>query len=285
MPYDLSVIRVSVAKGVATAVIDNPPINLLTRELFRELRQLATDVEADENVQVLVIKSADRDFFIPHFDVSLLSAMAELPAPDPTRPNPFNLLCEMYRTMDTISIAQIEGRLGGGGSEFVQACDMRFGVRGRTVLNHMEVGLGIIPGGGGTQRLPRLVGRGRALEIILGGQDIDADTAERWGYLNRTFAAEEIDAFVQKLACRIASFSPAGLQFAKRATDLAEGPLPDGLAGEAVFFQRLLRDEGSRAAMVRFLALGGQTREIELRVGELSFETSAVPAERPLPSP
>ena len=96
--------------------------------------------------------------------------------------------------MPKITIAQIEGRVGGGGCELIQAFDMRFGVVDKTVINQMEVPLGILPGGGGTQRLPRLLGRGRALEIVLGGEDLDAATAERWGLLNRAFAANEIEA-------------------------------------------------------------------------------------------
>ena len=180
-------------------------------------------------------------------------------------------MCERVRTMDKVTIAQIEGRVGGGGSEFSASMDMRFGVIGKTKINQMEVPLGILPGGTGTQRLPRLVGRGRAMEIVLGGDDLDAETAERWGYLNRIFAADAIDDWVMSLARRIASFPVEAVRLAKESVNAAEMPLGDGLVEEAYLFQRLLRD-GAQTNMRRFMELGGQTREGEMRVGELNAE-------------
>jgi enoyl-CoA hydratase/carnithine racemase len=261
-------LNVSVDAGVATASIDNPPINLLTRDLFRELRELARWTEETDEIKVLVLKSADPDFFICHFDVNELLALARTPAPPPDRDNPFNTMCEAFRLMSKVSIAQIEGRVGGGGSELVQAFDMRFGAEGRTILNHMEVPFGILPGGGGTQRLPRLVGRARALEIILGAQDIDAATAERWGFLNRIFPAGEVEPFVQRLATRIASFPLNAIRSAKQAVALADRPLSEGLRGEAELFQSLLRADGVREGLARFVETGGQSREVELRMGD-----------------
>jgi enoyl-CoA hydratase/carnithine racemase len=136
----------------------------------------------------------------------------------------------------------------------------------------MEVPLGILPGGTGTQRLPRLVGRGRALEIILGGEDLDAETAERWGYLNRIFEPDEIRPFVSALAGRIASFPLEAVRLAKQAVNAADGSLHDGLVEEAYLFQRLLRTGEAQRNMRRFLEIGGQTRDGELRVGELGGE-------------
>jgi enoyl-CoA hydratase/carnithine racemase len=136
----------------------------------------------------------------------------------------------------------------------------------------MEVPIGILPGGTGTQRLPRLVGRGRALEIILGGDDLDAETAERWGYLNRIFEADEIGGFVASLAARIASFPVEAVRLAKASVDAHLLGLHEGMVEEAYLFQQLLRTDGAQTAMRRFLALGGQTREGELRVGELNAE-------------
>ena len=172
--------------------------------------------------------------------------------------------------MPRVTIAQIEGRVGGGGCELIQAFDMRFGVRGRTTINQMEVPIGILPGGGGTQRLPRLVGRGRALEIILGGEDLDAETAERWGLLNRALGADEIGSFVETLTQRIASFPAEAIKLAKQAVDAAELPLAEGLIEEAYLFQRLLRTDDAQRNMRRFLELGGQTRDGEREVGNLS---------------
>ena len=175
--------------------------------------------------------------------------------------------------MPKATIAEINGRVGGGGSELASSCDMRFGAIGRTVVNQMEVPLGILPGGTGTQRLPRLVGRGRAMEIILGGVDIDAVTAERWGYLNRALPPGELTPFVDALARRIAGFPANAIALAKESVLNAERlPLSEGLAEEALLFQRTLRDPEAQAAMRRFLELGGQTRDPELRMGDLVTE-------------
>jgi enoyl-CoA hydratase/carnithine racemase len=147
---------------------------------------------------------------------------------------------------------------------------MRFGVLGKTVINQMEVPIGILPGGGGTQRLPRLVGRGRALEIILAGEDLDAETAERWGLLNRAFAPDKIGTFVEALCQRIASFPSSAIELAKQSVNAAELPLADGLVEEAYLFERSLRTDVAQRNMRRFLDLGGQTRDGELAVSELS---------------
>ena len=153
------------------------------------------------------------------------------------------------------------------------SCDMRFGALGKTVVNQMEVPIGILPGGTGTQRLPRLVGRGRAMEIILGGVDIDAETAEAWGYLNRALPSDELRPFVTDLAFRIASFPPHAVALAKEAVNNADTlPLSDGLMEERYLFQRLLRTEEAEPAMRSFLDSGGQTREAEKRMGQLVTE-------------
>ena len=266
--YDL--IRIEVKDGVAVATVDAPPINVMTLPLFGEIARFGQAVGDDDSVRVVVLKSADPDFFIAHFDVA---AILEFPIDDEAQrspDNPFHQMCERYRTMPRVTIAQIEGRVGGGGCELIQAFDMRFGVRGRTTINQMEVPIGILPGGGGTQRLPRLVGRGRALEIILGGEDLDAETAERWGLLNRALGADEIGSFVEALAQRIASFPAEAIELAKQAVDAAELPLAEGLVEEAYLFQRLLRTDAAQRNMRRFLELGGQTRDGEREVGSLS---------------
>lgn len=272
MAYDLSLVHVEVARGIATATIDNPPMNLMTLELFAQLATLAELVEQDPEVRVLVLRSADPDFFIAHFDVELILRFpTDGPAEREADHNPFHQMCERLRTMPKATICVIAGRVGGGGSEFAASCDMRFGLLGRTVVNQMEVPIGLLPGGTGTQRLPRLLGRGRALEVILGGADLDAATAERWGYLNRAFAtAEELDAHVNDLAARIAGASPAAVRAAKAAVLLAEPPVEEGLFAEAELFAGLLRTPEAGPAMRAFLAAGGQTREGELAVGDIT---------------
>jgi enoyl-CoA hydratase/carnithine racemase len=271
MPYDYQLLDVATDGRIAQVTISNPPINVITVPMYAELSALSKELEADPRLTVVVLKSADPDFFLAHFDVNaILQFPTDGDAERDPELNDYHAMCERFRTMDKVTIAQIEGRVGGGGSELAMSCDMRFGVRGKTVVNQMEVPIGILPGGTGTQRLPRLVGRGRALEIILGGDDLDAETAERWGYLNRIFEADAIGPFVESLARRIASFPVEAVRLAKQAVDGAEQPLADGLPDEAYLFQCLLRTEGAQRNMRRFLELGGQTREGELRVGELN---------------
>lgn len=257
----------------ADITIDNPPINLITRELFGELSQLSEELSADQELSVVVFKSSNPDFFIAHFDVeAILAGSTAGEAQRSHKPNLFHVVCERMRTMDKVTIAQIEGRIGGGGSELAASMDMRFGVRGKTIVNQMEVPIGILPGGTGTQRLPRLLGRGRAMELIMGGDDLDAETAERWGYLNRIFDSGKIQPFVDRLASRISGFPVASVRLAKEAIDGHEQPLSEGLINESYLFQRLLRTESGPKSMRRFLDLGGQTRDGELRVGDLNGE-------------
>ncbi|MDD9906053.1 MAG: enoyl-CoA hydratase/isomerase family protein [Rhodospirillaceae bacterium] len=270
MAYDFEFLTVETSGRVATVTIDNPPANVITMELLSELNALSSQLKADTGLTVVVMRSADPEFFLAHFDVA---AILDRPTGfEPQRDaqlKPFHVLCERFRTMNKIIIAQIEGRVGGGGSELSASFDMRFGVRGKTKVNQMEVPLGIIPGGTGTQRMPRLLGRGRALELILSGDDLDAETAERWGYLNRIFEPDEIGLFVDKLAQRIASFSPQAVRQAKLAVNQAERPWTEGLIEEAYLFEQLLRTDEARRNMQRFLDIGGQTREGELRMDKL----------------
>ncbi len=279
MSYGLDLIQTRVDGGVLTATIDNPPINLITLDLFAELRSLAEQAEKDNAVKVLVLKSANPDFFIAHFDVE---AILGFPTDEPARRsdtlNDYHVMCERFRTMPKATIAQIEGRVGGGGSELASSMDMRFGVLGKTKINQMEVAAGILPGGSGTQRLPRLVGRGRALEIILGSDDLDAETAEKWGYLNRAFEADQIGPFVDRLAKRIASFPADAITLAKASVDSAEKELEEGLKDEAHNFQLTLRTDDAQTNMRKFLELGGQTPEGEKRMGDLAREVGEATA-------
>jgi len=271
--YDYELLEVDVDGRLATVTISNPPINIITPALYAELSKLSEQLAADPELTVVVLKSADPDFFLAHFDVeAILSFPTDRPAERTDGANPYHEMCERFRTMDKVTIAQIEGRVGGGGSELAASCDMRFGVRGRTRINQMEVPIGILPGGTGTQRLPRLLGRARALEVILGGDDLDAETAERWGYLNRIYEPAEIEGAVRALAERIASFPPPAVRLAKASVVASERGYAEGLREESYLFQVLLRTDEAQRNMRRFLELGGQTREGELRVGELNAE-------------
>jgi enoyl-CoA hydratase/carnithine racemase len=171
---------------------------------------------------------------------------------------------ERWRTLPQVTIAQLEGRARGGGSEFALSLDLRFGAVGRAILGQPEVAVGILPGGSGTQRLPRLVGRARALEVVLGCEDFDAELAERYGYINRALPANELGPFVDRLARRIAAFPAHAVRLAKRAVDAAGGPLDDGLLEEAHCFNLTLTDPELDARMEGALAAGAQTREGEI---------------------
>jgi enoyl-CoA hydratase/carnithine racemase len=267
---DYQLLRIDVRDGIAHARVDAPPINVMTLPLFGELMKFGARVGDDDAVAVVVLSSANPDFFIAHFDVEAILQFPIDSEPERSPDNVFHQMCERYRTMPKVTIAQIEGRVGGGGCELIQAFDMRFGVLDKTQINQMEVPLGILPGGGGTQRLPRLVGRGRALEIILAGDDLDAATAERWGLLNRALPADGIGPFVDALAARIASFPRDAVELAKESVNAAELPLAEGLVEEAYRFQKLLRTKGAQENMRRFLDVGGQTRDGELAIGDLN---------------
>lgn len=262
---DYRCLRLRVDRGVAFVTLAHPPLNLLDAALTRELGRLGKQLAADDAVRVIVFDSADPDFFIAHSDVTELRALdaAALAAPV-TEPGPFHRIVDRFRTMPKVTIGKLEGIARGGGSEFLLALDMRFAALGRAVLGQPEVAAGLLPGGGGTQRLPALIGRARALEVILGCQDIPADLAERWGYVNRALPADELGPFVEALAYRIARFPPRALALAKAAVDAAALPLEQGLVVEENLFRQQLGSEEAARRAERFLALGGQTRAAEL---------------------
>jgi enoyl-CoA hydratase/carnithine racemase len=257
-------------RGIATLTIDHPPINLMTLDLFFELVVASGELASDDAVRAVVLRSANPEWFIAHFDVE---AIREFPRddPPPTELGPFHQMCEAFRTMPKPTIAMIEGRVGGGGSELALSCDMRF-VTPDTVLSQPEVALGIVPGGGGTVRLPRLMGRSRALEVILGGDDIDAATAERWGWVNRVLPADEIGPFVDRLAGRIASFPPHAVAAAKASVIRAESGVEDHLLAEAAAFNGTLASDETQSSMRQFMETSGQTPETERMLGEFAAD-------------
>jgi len=264
------------ADGIARVVFDSPPINLMTFEMFVVTATLVADLAVDDDVRVIVFTSANPDFFIAHFDVEAILSFPTDQQPA-TELNSFHVMCENLRTMPKATIAVIEGRIGGGGSEFALSCDMRFAARADdentgAIFNQPEVALGIIPGGSGTQRLSRLMGRSRALEVVLGCDDIDAETAERWGWVNRTLPASELAPFVDRLAKRIASFPPHAVAAAKAAVLRAEKEVPADLLAEGNAFSATLGYAESRVAMESFLERGGQTALGESRLAALFDE-------------
>lgn len=258
-----SCLRIDRSDGVATVTIDHAPINLLDLDLLLELDRLSRELETDADVSVVVVQSADPEFFIAHADVTLIERMPSDDLDRPTELPLFHQMVERFRTMPKVTIGKIEGIARGGGSEFLLSLDMRFAATGKAVLAQPEVALGILPGGSGTQRLPRLIGRSRALEVILGCEDFPAELAERYGYVNRALPADEIGAFVSNLAARIASFPAEAIALAKQAAAAAEPDPREGLLEEAWCFNRTLATEAARRRMRAFMEAGGQTREVE----------------------
>ena len=256
-------LRVSTRDGVATVTIDHPPLNLLDLALIGALDEAGRALAADEAVRVVVLRSANPDFFIAHADVTLIQRLPTSPPPKPTELGLFHAMVDRFRTMPKATIGVVEGIARGGGSELLLSLDMRFAALGRARLAQPEVALGIIPGGSGTQRLPRLVGRARALEIILGCEDVEADLAERWGYVNRALPPDQLWPFVDRLAARIASFPAAAIALAKEAVDAAGTGVIDGLLVEADCFNRSLAEADTQERMRRFMDAGGQTVEME----------------------
>jgi enoyl-CoA hydratase/carnithine racemase len=257
-------LKLYVERGVAWLTIDHPPINLLDLLLIQELDRMGRALESDDFVRVVVLQSANPDFFIAHADVRLIQQLPKNVPQKPTRLSAFHQMVERFRTMPKATIGKIEGRARGGGSELLLSLDMRFGAIGRAIVSQPEVAVGIIPGGSGTQRLPRLVGRGRALEVILGCQDFSAELAERYGYINRALPAQELTRFVESLAYRIASFPASAIALAKASVDAAELPTVAGLLEEAHCFNQSLASQEAQERMAAFMAAGGQTYAVEL---------------------
>lgn len=260
---DYKALRIAIDRGVAFVTIDNGPINLLDMTLIGDLDRAGRELEADPNVRVVVLQSANPEFFIAHADINMIQQLPAVPPPRTEKLGAFHAMVDRFRTMPKATIAKIEGYCRGGGSELVLACDMRFAALGKAVLGQPEVGVGIIPGGGGSTRLPRLVGRGRALEIILGCGDFRADVAERYGYVNRALPAEEITYFVTSLAYRIASFPAETVALAKQAVAMADTGIEDDLVREEETFLRSANLAVARRRMAAGMASGMQTPALE----------------------
>ena len=206
--------------------IDHPPLNIFGPDTIPQLDEVITAIETDEAVKVVVFDSAVEGFFLTHYDfVAPVENTTRLP-PGPTGLQPLPDMLVRLSRAPVVSIASIRGRATGVGSELALACDMRFASREKAILSHFEVGAGVVPGGGPMARLPRLMGRGRALEVLLGADDIPGDLAERYGYVNRSFPDADLDAFVDALATRIASFDKRAISETKRFADVASLP-PD----------------------------------------------------------
>lgn len=205
---------------------DLPPLNIWGPKNVPQLNEIITALETDEHVKVVVFDSAIEGFFLTHYDFLAKPEDTTGLPPGPTGLQPLPDMLVRLSRAPVVSIASIRGRATGVGSELALACDMRFASREKAILSQFEVGAGIVPGGGPMARLPRLMGRGRALEVLLGADDVPGDLAERYGYVNRSLPDSELDVFVESLATRIASFDKRAISETKHFVDVASLP-PD----------------------------------------------------------
>lgn len=211
--------------GCVRVVLDNPPLNLFDPDLVADLQHTMTRLEADESVKVVVFESANADYFIAHVDVARADQFDVSPQPSTGLASWPDLAARMERA-PFLTVASVRGRARGVGSEFLLAVDVRFASREHAIFCQPEVGFGFIPGGGGLERLPLNTGRARALEIVVGAMDYDADTAERYGWINRSIPDAELDGFVEAFVGRVARFDRAAIAAAKRVIN-DHGGLPE----------------------------------------------------------
>jgi enoyl-CoA hydratase/carnithine racemase len=238
--------------------------------MIRELRELFVEIESGRDAAVLLFESADPDYFLAHYDVSApnIASVNALPA-GPTAFHPGLDVIVRLGKLPAVTIAAIRGRARGAGSEFALACDMRFASRERCVLGQMEVGLGAVPGSGPASWLPRLVGRGRALEIMLGGEDFDGQLAERYGYVNRALPDNEFESFVDRFARRIAGFERQALLDIQHFVNIVSLPPDAEFPGPLTAFRQAVARPTVQARARKMFELGLQQRsDFELRLGD-----------------
>jgi enoyl-CoA hydratase/carnithine racemase len=249
--------------AVLFAEIAAPPMNLLGPELVRDLVSVIQRAEADEACRVLVFTSADPDYFISHVDLTRV-AEYRAEAAKLTGEASIALLFRHLSASRLVSIAQIEGRVRSAGSEFVLACDMRFAARENAVFAQFEAAFGEIPGGGATQYLARVMGRARALEVLLSAEDYDAELAERYGWINRALPASELGAFVTALAHRIAAFPAAGVAAIKERMNAITLAPADDFRRDSDLFGAQVRTPEAQRLIHTAMQQGLQTRGAEL---------------------
>jgi enoyl-CoA hydratase/carnithine racemase len=253
--------------GYWRVTIDNPPINVMGPEMVRQFQEVINAIETDEQVRVVVFDSAVDDYFLNHSDfIAKLEDLTSMPA-GPTGLPPWPDFLVRLTRAPVASIALIRGRATGNGSEITLACDMSFASREKAILSQWEVGVGMIPGGGPMARLPQLIGRNRAMEVLLSSEDIRGEQAEAYGYVNRALPDAELDAFVEALATRIAKFDKWAIANVKRLVNTSLPPEVEIGAGWYACIGSLGRpaaQEGIKALM----ALGfHKPGDVENRLG------------------
>jgi enoyl-CoA hydratase/carnithine racemase len=263
------------------ATFNHPPINMIDSVMIRELGDLFAAVERGEGPAVLLFDSADPSYFLAHYDITDFtdanrSSANALPA-GPTGFHPWVDILVRLSKLPAVTLCAIRGCARGAGSEFALASDIRFASRERAVLGQFEVGMGALPGGGPASRLPRLVGRGRALEILLGGEDFDGELAERYGYVNRAIPDAEFDEFVDRFARRVATFDRRALAEIKRFVNDVSLPADAELSPQMDAFRQLAAGPALQARVRKALEDGWQQHsDVERHLGEYVGQLAAM---------
>jgi enoyl-CoA hydratase/carnithine racemase len=246
---------------------NNPPLNLMGPEFVLEIREIMTALETDEQVKVVVFDSAVEGFFLNHSDfLAKLEDLTGIPQ-GPTGLEAWPDVLVRLTRAPVVSIALIRGRATGNGSEIALACDMSFASREKAVLSQWEVGVGMVAGGGPMARLPRLIGRGRALEVLLGSDDIPGDLAQAYGYVNRSLPDAELDGFVDALATRIASFDKWAIANTKRLVNASLPPDVEIAAGWDACIASIVRPATQRRFKTLFEQGFHKPGDVEDRLG------------------
>ncbi len=245
----------------------NPPVNLIIPETVTRLHEVVKELCEDEKVHVVIFTSGIADYFYNHFDLTRMSEF-----PEGSEANGISVWTDLVIRLSKapfISIGAIRGRTRGGGNELSLACDLRYASRENAFFGQPEVGSGVIPGGGGSERLPRLIGRDRALEVILSSEDYDADIAEHYGWVTRTIADKDLDSFVDAMASRLASFDKTALTAAKMQINRATLPPDADLQAAYTEFLASLSFPGFKPRAAKFLKFLTELglHDIEMRLG------------------
>jgi enoyl-CoA hydratase/carnithine racemase len=268
-PANLRQIRLTrVSPSYWRVTFDHPPLNIFGPETIPQLEEIIQLLERDRDVKVVVFDSAVDGFFLTHFDfLAKPEDSAALP-PGKTGLQPLPDTLARLSRAPVVSIASIRGRATGVGSELALACDMRFASREKAILSQWEVGAGLVPGGGPMARLPRLIGRGRALEVLLSADDVDGDLAELYGYVNRSLPDSDLDGFVDALAQRIASFDKQAIGETKHLVDIASLPTDADIAPEWDAFTASMQRPAAQARIRKLMERGfHQPGDAENRLG------------------
>ncbi|MEO8352883.1 MAG: enoyl-CoA hydratase/isomerase family protein [Chthoniobacteraceae bacterium] len=246
----------------------HPPLNIFGPETIPQLEEIIQSLERDERVKVVVFDSSVEGFFLTHYNfLAKLEDSTSLP-PGPTGLQALPDLLVRLSRAPVVSIASIRGRATGVGSELALACDMRFASREKAILSQWEVRVGLVPGGGPMARLPRLIGRGRALEVLLGADDVGGELAELYGYVNRALPDAQLDGFVDALARRLASFDKPAISDTKHLVNVASLPADQDIALEWTAFMASLQRPSTQGRIKKLMEQGfHQPGDAETRLG------------------